>query len=468
MQTRPPIVTIMGHVDHGKTSLLDYIRKTKVTDKEHGGITQHIGAYQIEDPKITFIDTPGHAAFSKMRARGGQTADIVVLVIAANEGFKPQTEESLQHINDAQVPFLVAINKIDLPEANVDMVKQLLSDHGHPTEDNGGQIIAVPVSATTGEGVDKLLESISLLAEMQELKADPKADLEAVIIESKLDKGKGPVANLVIRNGSLKVGEKMHAETIGGKIKALFDDHGNSIKEALPSQPVQVLGFSEVPPVGAQVHTGSPTDLPVVAEHNLPATFPQNLPKKKTLTVIIKADVAGSNEAIKHSLPDGITLINDGVGNMSDADIFLAKTTGAQVVGFNVQIPKSVAKLADAEKVTAVKFNVIYELLEYLSDQYKRLVDPLYGLEVEGKAEILAEFKIKKDRIAGAKMISGELTKEQNLQILRGEHVVGKAKAKSLRQEKQEVNKISQGTEFGALFSPYIDFKIGDIIIAYK
>ncbi len=467
MANRPPIVTIMGHVDHGKTSLLDYIRKTKVTEKESGGITQHINAYQIDNPAITFVDTPGHAAFEKMRARGGQVADLVVLVIAANEGIKPQTEESLQHINQAQVPFLVAINKMDLPGADAQQVKSQLVERGHPTEDQGGKVIAVPVSAVTGQGVDELLQMIALLAETLELKGDPQATLEAVVIESELDNRRGAIANLIVRNGSLKIGQAIHAETITGKIKAMFDYQGRPIKEAGPSQPVQILGFTEVPPVGAQVHSGLPTDLPIVQPSGLPAVPPPTLNQEQKLPIIVKADVAGSSEAIINSLPKGIQLLAEGVGDISENDILLAKTSGAQVIGFHVSVPKSVTKLAETEEVTVKTFKIIYELFEYLADQYQRLIDPLYGIEVKAKAEILAEFKINKDRIAGGKVAEGELSKDHQVLLLRNGQLVKKTKIKSLRQGKEEVNKVASGAEFGAVFSPYVDFHVGDDIISY-
>ena len=421
--TRPPIVTIMGHVDHGKTSLLDYIRKTKVQAKEPGGITQHIGAYQIDNPQITFIDTPGHAAFESMRARGGKVADLVILVIAANEGFKPQTEESLQHIRDAQVPFLVAINKIDLPDANMVLVKSQLAEAGYPTEDQGGKIISIPVSAVTGQGVDQLLEMTALLAETLELKGDPQATLEAIVIESELDNSKGPVANLVIKNGSLKLKELIHAETINCKIKAMYNYLGKPVSQAGPSDPVQILGFSEVPPVGAQVHSGPASDLPAAVKPALPAIIPTfnmgSLPSEKILHAVVKSDVIGSGEAIKYSLPDGVVILFQDVGDISENEVMLAKTSGAQVIGFHVNIPKTVKELAETEEVKVKTFNIIYELLDYLKDERQRLIDPLYGLVVKSKAEILAEFKINKQRVVGGKVIEGELTKEDNLLILR-------------------------------------------------
>ena len=468
--TRPPIVTIMGHVDHGKTSLLDYIRKTKVVDKEHGGITQHIGAYEIENPKITFIDTPGHAAFRDMRARGGKVADIVILVVAANDGVKPQTVESIEHIKAASVPFIVAINKIDMEGADVEKVKQELMEYDVIPDDKGGDIVTVSISAVQGTGVEQLLEMISLVAEMQELKAEPEATLEAVVIESELDKRRGPVVSLVVKNGSLKVGDTIHAEKIEAKVKALYNYLGESVQSAGPSRAVQILGFGEVPPVGAQVHSGSAKDLPVKQEtiQDLTGGTVVRALDEKHLAVIIKSDVAGSVEAIRQAVPKDIVIIYEGVGGISEADVLLAKTTGAQVMGFNVMAPKSVLKLAEIEDVALKVFNVIYELLDYMEDQKQRLIDPLYGIIITAEAEVAAVFKINKMRIAGCKAVKGILLKDDLVLVMRNEQVIKRVKIKTLQHGKDEVGKVNEGEEFGIVFTPFVDFMMGDRVLAYK
>lgn len=453
-----------GHVDHGKTSLLDYIRQTKVVEKEHGGITQHIGAYQIDEPRITFIDTPGHAAFRDMRARGGKVADIVILVVAANDGVKPQTVESIEHIKEAGVPFIVAINKIDLEGADVDKVKQELIEHEVVPDDKGGEVVTVPISAVQGTGVEQLLEMISLVAEMHDLSSDPEGALEAVVIESELDKRRGPVASVVVKQGTLKTGDLMHAEVIEGKVKALFNYLGQPIDSVGPSGAAQVLGFNEVPPVGAQVHLGLPSELPVTQETG----GVSQVPDEKHLPVIIKTDVAGSAEAIRQEVPNDVVVVSEGVGEISEADILLAKTTGAQVAGFNVKAPKSVLKLAETEDVKVKSFKVIYNLLDYLEDQKQRLIDPLYGIVVTGEAEVAAEFKINKVRVAGCKLVKGQLLKDDSVLVMRNEEVIKKVKVKTLQQGKDEVNKVGEGEEFGIVFTPYVDFQVGDKVLAYK
>jgi translation initiation factor IF-2 len=462
---RPPIVTIMGHVDHGKTTLLDFIRKTKVAEKEHGGITQHIGAYQIENPRITFVDTPGHAAFSQMRARGGKVADLVVLVIAANEGIKPQTRECFEHIREAEVPFLVAINKIDLDGADVEMVKLQLTTEGYPPEDKGGKLVVVPISALSGAGVENLLEMIVLMAELEDLMVSSNDSLEAVVIESKLDKYKGPLASVVVQRGKILLGQDVHAETISGRVKALFDYLGKSVERAEPGDPVQILGFSSVLPVGALVHSGMASDLPVVVGGG---GIKRPLSDNDHLGVVLKSDVAGSAEAIRGALPEGVVLMAEAVGNVSEADVLLAKTTGALVVGFNVTAGKSVVNLAGTEGVKIKLFKVIYDLLEFLRDEQQRLIDPLYGVEIFGKAVIQAEFKIKKNKIAGAKLTEGEIKKDDWLMLIRDGKVLKKVKIKTLQQGKLEVDKVSKGGEFGVVFTPFVDFQAGDEMVSYK
>ena len=367
-ETRPPVVVILGHIDHGKTTLLSKIKEIDLTRKEHGGITQHIGAYQVEigDTKnairntqeekhlsshvsrITFIDTTGHAAFNQMRSRGAKVADLAVLVVAANEGVKPQTLESLKFIKEAKINYLVALNKIDLPEVNLESAKKNLVDNGIPIEGYGGDVVVVPVSAKEGKGIDDLLEMILLLAEMMDLKGNPSATLQDSVIESKIDSRKGPLATVLVRNGSLKVGDEIKVEETWGKIRAMFNEKGQSVNQALPSQPVEVLGFKTVPVVGGQVEIakGNLNEIPVsvVKEEVIQDSNPK-------LAIILKADVEGTLEALKSNLPQGCQLIEATVGEVNDSDVLLAATSQAEIIAFNVKIPSAIKKLAAAEKV---------------------------------------------------------------------------------------------------------------------
>lgn len=470
---RPPIVTVMGHVDHGKTSLLDYIRKTRIADKEHGGITQHIGAYQAVIPGekgttkyVTFIDTPGHAAFEKMRSRGGQVADIVVLVIAANEGLKPQTEESLKHIQTAQVPFIVALNKSDLPDANPDLVKNQLAERGYLTEDRGGQIMAIPVSAHTGQGVPELLESLLLVAEMEELTADPNGALQAVVIESHRDPRRGPLATLIIQNGRLQARQEIHADRVGGKVKAMFDHLGKPVTEALPSTPVLILGWDDVPPVGSLIAAGPVGQIDPIPFRAVSPASQNNA--ASSFKVILKADTAGTLEALEHVVPAGVEILEKNLGAVNENDVLFAKTSNAQIISFNAEVPTRIVRSADTEGVTIQTFNIIYKLQEYLDDQLQRAIDPLYGKEILGQAEIRANFNINKQRIAGGKVISGEITSGGFILHSRNEQIIGSAKVANLQQGPQKVELVKKGNEFGATFSPYVDLQVGDVIIAYR
>lgn len=472
-QIRPPIVTVMGHVDHGKTSLLDYIRKSRVAAKEAGGITQHIGAYQVQVPGekknqhklITFIDTPGHAAFEKMRSRGGQTADIVVLVISATEGIKPQTEESLKHIQKAQVPYIIALNKIDLPQSNPEKVKNELTQIGVLTEDRGGQVIAVPVSALKGTGVDDLLETILLVAEMEELKSQPEAPLRATIIESHLDARRGPIATAIITAGTLRIRDEVAADKASGRIKAILDDAGKGIKEAGPSTPVQVLGFSDVPPVGSIMHLASESPS---TETNTDSANGNNNDSSGVIKIYLRADTSGSLEAIQLSLSTDIQVINAQVGEISENDILMAKAGNAQVIGFNTRITSNVQELAETEGVIATSFDIIYKLLEYTQDQVLRTSDPYYDKDILGEAEVKAIFQIDKTKILGGKVAEGELSEGVQIDIRRAGKYIGTSRISSLRNGKDIVKKAERGHEFGAQLSQYVDFRVGDSIIAHK
>lgn len=457
---RPPIVTVMGHVDHGKTSLLDAIRTTNIAAREHGGITQAIGASQIEfqGKKITFIDTPGHAAFSKMRSRGASVTDIVVLVVAANDGVMPQTIESIKHIKDAKVPVIVAVNKIDLPDAMPEKALKQLSKEGIQTEKMGGDVVAVEVSAKTKKGIDELLEMILLLSQMQNIESSPADPLDAVVIESSLDRGRGPIASVIIKNGTLKVGMEVYAEKIKAKIKALFNDKGQNVKEALPGDPVLIMGFEKVPEVGSRVSTS------IVSKEANPETVTPEGEKK--LNIILKSDVKGSLEAIIYSLSPEINVISNSVGDISESDILLAKAHKAIVVGFNVKTPKNVEKLAQTEKVLVKTYNIIYELLDEIEEVMEVINKPVDSEKILGTAEVVASFDGGKGKIAGVKVKSGRLARGDRVRIERNKENIGYTKIKSIKHLKEDIDKAVIGTEAGLFFDPQLDFEPQDAIIS--
>ncbi len=475
----------MGHVDHGKTTLLDKIRKTNVVAKEVGGITQHIGAYQVSfTPKptthnpqpapqlITFIDTPGHAAFVKMRARGAEVTDLVILVVAADEGVKPQTLESLKHIKTARTPYLVAINKIDLPNVVIDQVKKELAKNDVQVEGFGGDIVAVPVSAKTGKGIDELLEMILLLAEMADLRSAPQAPLEAVVIESRLDRAKGPVATVLVKNGTLHLKDEIRAGKVRAKVKAMFDENQKSVKEAGPSKPVEVLGFKNLPLVGNKVVAEVAEKKPSVSSVTQKAakTHPEATEEKeeKRLKIILKADVAGTMEAILSSLPEEVEVIFSGVGDINESDVLLASTTHSLLLGFNVKTPSQIKKLAQTEKVKIKTYNVIYELLEEVENQALKILEPTIDEEILGQAEIIAEFEVKKDRIAGCKVIEGRIAKGDKLHLKRGKKLIGDCRIKSMKHGKEDVEKAKKEEEYGVILSPPLDFRLGDMLISFR
>ncbi len=455
--TRPPVVALVGHIDHGKTTLLDKIRQTRIASGEPGGITQHIGAYQVEG--ITFIDTPGHAAFSKMRARGVEVTDLVILVVAADEGVQEQTEESYKYIQVAEVPFLVAINKIDLPDANIDKVKGQLSEIGIVPEDYGGDIVAVPLSAQTGEGIDDLLEMINLMAEMEELTADPEGELKGVVIESSLDRQRGALATVLVKNGQLKRGEEIYAEKMPAKVRALTNWRGEQVDQALPGDPVEVLGFKDAPPVGAVV-SKTPQEPQEVME--------KVGEEEGKLKVILKTDVSGSIEAIKANLPDEIQVINSGVGPVTERDIFMGQSTGANIYAFNVKLNSAVKSLAKQSQVEIVQADIIYELFEEIEKRLEEERDPLENKDILGQAKILAEFKMGDKLIAGGEVVEGKIHQGQKVFLQRNEEVVAKSVLASLRHGKEDTQTANKGQEFGAVFSPSLDFRKGDVIISYK
>ena len=462
-QSRPPIVTVLGHVDHGKTTLLDAIRKTSVAVREAGGITQSIGASIAttkEGKKITFIDTPGHAAFGKMRSRGSKVADIAVLVVAAEDGVKPQTLEALQLIKEAEIPFIVAITKIDLPSADVEGAKGQLTKQGVGFEGMGGDTPVLPVSGKTGKGIEELLETISLLAEVTHIGGDPQGGLEAVVVETQKDR-RGPLASAVVRNGTLKVGASVLAENVTTKVRGLFDYKGVSVKEALPGEPVQILGFEVLPAVGAKItsFTGE-----VAEELPQKPSLPKLKLRKGEIAAIIKAASTGSLEAVLGNMPPGIVVIDSGVGDIFESDVLLAKASGVgRIFAFESGASSAVKKLAQAEGVAIEEFKIIYELFQRLEELIKK-----GEVEILGKAEIVASFPFNNKKIAGARVISGKITKIDTLTLLRGEKEIGKVKVLSLKKQKQEIAEAKAGEEFGILFEPQLAFAIGDVIVSVR
>ena len=479
-QKRPPIVTILGHVDHGKTSLLDFIRKAAVASGEHGGITQAIGAYQIthEGELITFIDTPGHAAFEKMRSRGAKVADVAVLVVAIDDGIMPQTIEAIKHIKSAGVSMVVAVNKIDLPGINkvaqMEKLKKQLSDREVLIEEYGGDVPIVEVSAKTGLGVDKLLEIIQLVAEVAELKADPTLPATGVVVESKLDKFKGPVATVIVQNGTLKKGEAVVIAGIQGKVRGLIDFTGAQLDSAGPSTPVEVLGLEEVPQVGAELGKNSSTK---EEKQVVITSIVDRLKKDETtiLKVVIRTDVAGSLEAIEDALNkfndegEHVKIVSANTGNLTESDIKMAASTGAIVIGFNVKASPQIMKLAETEKVLLRSYTIIYELIEEVEAVVEEMLKVGALEEIFGTAQIMAEYPYgKNEKIAGCKILDGVFTKGPKVKIIRGEEIIGETKIKSLKKVRDEVNKVEKSEECGMMFEPKIDFTVGDLIQSFR
>jgi len=463
---RSPIVTIMGHIDHGKTTLLDKIRAASVAAREAGGITQHISAYQTEvklksgkTATITFLDTPGHAAFCQMRTRGAQITDLVVLVVSAVDGVMAQTKECIKEIKRSGVPVIVAMTKMDLDGAAPEKIKGQLVELEIVPEDYGGQTSLIPVSAKTGNGIDKLLETIILNAEVMELKDESASPLEAVVIESLLDKSRGPVATLIVKKGTIHLGDQIFAESISGKVKAM------SVSPATPSTPVEILGFESVPPVGACV-TSIPTptqEKTVVSRLNQTRT--DGTPR---LPIVVKADVQGTLEALLSSLSDDVFLIASGVGTVTDNDVFLAASSKAQIFAYNVSVPRFIRNLADNQKVPLFESKIIYEIIDDIQAQVLRLLDPTIEETTLGEAKIIAEFKIEKVHIAGIEVIQGEIGPGDSIHLRRDDAIIKDTKVEGIRQAKTVVNKAKSGSQYGITFKPYIDFKVGDAIIAYK
>ena len=495
LQTRPPIVTVMGHVDHGKTSLLDAIRKTRVTEHEAGGITQHIGAYTIthNKRKITFLDTPGHEAFTAMRARGAQVTDIAILVVAGDDGVMPQTIEAINHSKAAKVPIIVAINKMDKQNANVERVKQELTEHGLVAEEWGGDTIMVPVSAQTKEGIDQLLEMVGLVADMQELKANPSRLAKGTIVEAKLDKGRGPVATVLVQNGTLRVQDMIVAGVAYGRVRAMVDDMGNRVEEAYPSQPVEVVGFSEVPVAGDIMHAVEQDKLTrQVAEERKDkqkASMLKNLSKVsfedlfsqveqgkvQELNIVIKADVQGSVEAVRQALEKlsnsevRVKVIHAGVGAIKAMDVMLASASNAVIIGFNVR-PDTIARVeAEKEKVEIRLYRVIYKAIEDLQLAIKGMLAPEYKEVVLGHAEVRTTFAVSTiGTIAGSYVTDGKITKSSSVRLLRDNIVVHEGVLASLKRFKDDAKEVNQGYECGITIKNYNDLKEGDVIEAFE
>ncbi len=491
---RPPVVVVMGHVDHGKTSLLDAIRNTNVINTEAGGITQHIGAYtvSISGKNITFLDTPGHEAFTAMRMRGAQATDVAILVVAADDGIMPQTIEAINHAKAADVEIVVAINKIDKPGANVDRVKQELVEYGLVAEDWGGQTICVPVSAKNKIGIDNLLEMILLVAEMKELKANPNKEASGIIIESRLDKGRGPVATVLVQNGTLQVGNPIVAGSCFGKIRAMINDKGVRIKKALPSTPVEILGLSSVPEAGEMFYvteserkarqlaesTINKTKLAMIknnAKVSLDDLFNQiQTGNVKELNIIVKADVQGSVEAVKTSLERlsndevKIKTIHGGVGAITESDIMLASASNAIIVGFNVRPEPSAKSIAETEKVDIRLYRIIYDAIEDVKSAMKGLLDPVYEEKVLGHAQVRQLFKVSSlGTIAGSYVTDGKITRNSKLRVIRDGKTIYEGELETLRRFKDDVKEVSEGYECGIMLNKFNDIKENDVIEAY-
>lgn len=494
LQSRPPVVTVMGHVDHGKTSLLDAIRHTNVTDKEAGGITQHIGAYavNINNRKIVFLDTPGHEAFTSMRARGAKVTDIAILVVAADDGVMPQTIEAISHAKAAGVPIIVAVNKIDKPSANMDRVKQELSDNGLVPEDWGGDTIIAPVSALKKLGIEELLEMILLVADMQELKANPNRKAVGTIIEAQLDKGMGPMATVLVQKGTLVVGDMVVSGTSSGRIRAMLDEKGRKVKNATPSIPVMILGLSEVPNAGDQLFA---VETEKEARHladlrknelrevqmkqsskvSLDDLFERiKMGEVKDLNIIVKGDVRGSIEALNQSLKKldtdevRVNLIHGGVGGITETDIMLASASNAIVIGFNVRPNLNAIEVAKKENVDVRTYRIIYEAIEDIQAAVKGMHAPKIVEEVLGRAQVRATFRLPNgNTIAGIYVVSGKITRNAKIRLLRDDIVIYDGSVSSLKRFKDDAREVLTGFEAGLGLDNFNDIKEGDNLEAY-
>ncbi len=495
LRPRPPVITIMGHVNHGKTRLLDAIRQTNVMDTEAGGITQHIGAYQVEvnGQKITFLDTPGHEAFTAMRARGAQATDIAVLVVAADDGVMPQTLEAINHARAAGVPIVVAINKIDKAEANMDLVKQQLADAGVLIEEWGGDVVSVPISAKEKTGISELLENLMVVAEVEDLKADPSRPAVGTVVEANLDKTKGPLATVLVYTGTLRLGDTVVVGTTWGRIKAMFNEMGKQVEEAEPSTPVELLGLDSVPQVGDTLTAvdNERQARALVQKHQLEMQQESTLMPKsmslstlfdqisagrvKELSVILKTDVQGSIEPIRSSLEQlgteevQIRVIHSGSGNITESDVMLAIASKGLIVGFNTNSEPGAQRLAEVEGVSIRYYDVIYNLVDDVSKALKGMLEPSYVEVIEGRAEIREVFSSgKKTRVAGVYVTEGRVSRGVSVRVRRQEEIVHESTVGSLRRFKDDVGEVAAGYECGVGVKDFNEFEVGDVLEFFR
>ena len=494
-EPRPPIVTVMGHVDHGKTTLLDFIRKTRVTEREAGGITQHIGAYKVyhNDNELVFLDTPGHEAFTAMRARGAGVTDIVILVVASDDGVKPQTIEALNHAKAAGVPIVVAVTKCDKPDARPERVRQQLSDHNLAPEEWGGDTVMVDVSSHTGEGIDQLLEMVHLVAEMSELKANPTGSPEGVVVEANLDKGKGPIATIIVTQGTLKKGQILVTESSWGKVRAMFDDANRPVETAGPSTPVEILGLEAVPIPGEVFHVLSSEKearnhiSQNIADRKESEALKERKPSleelyermqdgsKPQLNIILKCDVQGSLEAFISTIKKtetqdvGINIVHSGVGRITESDVTLASVSNAIIIGFNVRPDANAKKTSENEGIQIRLYRVIYDMLDDLKAAMEGLLAPILRESILGQAEIRASFGVPKiGRIAGCYVQEGQIKRNAKARLIRDGIVIWEGTLSSLKHFKDDIREIAAGNECGLSFTSFQDFKEGDILESYE
>ena len=488
------MVTILGHVDHGKTSLLDSIRNAHVADREIGGITQHIGAYQVDynDQKITFLDTPGHEAFTSIRSRGARVTDIAVLVVAADDGIMPQTEEAIDHAKAAEVPIVVAINKMDLPGADPERVKRQLSQHNLLVEDWGGDVISVPVSARTGDGIGDLLENLLVVAELAELKANPSSPARGVVIEAKLDRKRGPTATVLVQSGTLNVGDYIVAGTAWGRVKAISNDRGRVVKEIVPGQPAEVLGFSSLPEAG-DLMAVLPSDrmarsivhdrerIKSTQQSQVRALTLEEVVKQidagdiKELNLVLKADVQGSVEAVRQSLERltdaeaRVRILHAGSGNVTESDILLASASNAIIVGFSVGNEIGVERVAERRGVEIRHYDIIYQMIDDVEQALHGMLEPTFTDVILGQAEVREIFSSRRNiKIAGCRVIEGRIVRGAAIRVLREGEVLQETSINSLRHFREEVNEITNGMDCGILLTDFNDFEIGDILQAHR
>jgi translation initiation factor IF-2 len=494
LQPRPPVVTMLGHVDHGKTSLLDVIRQSNVAGGEEGGITQHIGAYQAEHKgrKITFLDTPGHAAFTSMRARGAQGADIVILVVAADDGVMPQTREAANHAKAAQVPIVVALNKMDLPSANPELAKRQLADIGLVPDDWDGDTIVVPVSATKKQGLDDLMEAILLVADNKEIKANPKGIVMGTVVEGEVDRSRGVMATLLLQNGTINVGDTIIAGKAHGRIKAMFDFRGKRIENAGPATPIMVMGLNDVPKAGDlfRVVDSEKEARAIVSQMELDGKVRSVAPKVsleelyeqlqagevKELRLIIKADVQGSLEPIVNSLNElgekqsevSILILHQETGNISESDVMLATASDAIVLGFAVEADNAAERLAEKEGVSIRSYTIIYRLIEDIEKALKGMLKPEMVERTIGRARVLATFSVSRFKVAaGCRVVDGEIRRNGHIRVIRKDQVIFDGEIGSLKREKDDVREVREGFECGIALKQFHDFEVGDVLECY-